>query len=127
MPDGSGLPPGAPIATGLQVYELPWQRTPIGNQLDVFVTGFDGRVSRWWVYRSGSWNHDFLPNTYQLPAAAHLVTTPQQVDGDRLFHQLDVFGVDNFGRIIVYWQTQGFDWTSEVMPGSDLTTVPPPL
>jgi hypothetical protein len=127
MPDGSGLPPGAPIATGLQVYELPWKNTPIGNQLDVFVVDLNGKLSRWWVYRSGTWARDQLPDTYSLPAGAHLATANQQVDGDRLFHQLDVFAVGKDGRIVVFWQTEEYPWTTEIMLGSDLAVPPPPM
>jgi hypothetical protein len=127
MPDGSGLPPGAPIATGLQVYELPAQTTPIGNQLDVFVAGYDGRIARWWVYRSGTWNHDLLPAAHPVPPGANIATAHPHVDSDKLIQQLDVFAVGVDGRIVVFWQTQGFDWATEIMPGSDDANVPTPM
>jgi len=127
MPDGGGLPPGAAIATGLQVFELPWKNTPIGNQLDVFVVDVSGRLARWWVYRSGSWSRDLLPGDIPLLPGSHLVTANQKIDDDALFYQLDVFAVGLDGRIAVFWQTQGFDWTWQIVPGSDLAVLPPPM
>jgi hypothetical protein len=118
MPNGSGLPPGAAMGVGYAQYDTPWQNTPIGNQLDVFVVDTNGKLQIWWVYQSGGWTHAPMPFNVILPPGAPLATGYQQFDSDTKPNQLDVFGVDTNGRIQVFWESYDGSWSNGVIPGS---------
>ena len=118
MPNGSGLPPGAAMGVGYAQYDTPWQNTPIGNQLDVFVVDTNGKLQIWWVYQSGGWMHAPMPFNITLPPGAPLATGYQQFDSDTKPNQLDVFGVDTNGRIQAFWESYDGSWSNGVIPGS---------
>jgi len=121
MTNGDGLVPGGPLATGRQSYTMPWQNTPIGNQLDVFAVDASGALRRWYVYQTGNWTADVVPSSGPLPAGAHIATGYQgnDEDDDGIVHQLDVFVVGSDGRINIFWQSDKAPWQQAVMPGSD--------
>ena len=116
MSSFGSFPPGAPIATGMQAFEI--DTVPVGAQLDVFAVDTGGTLRRAWNYKSGSWSFDALPGGTPFPPGAFLATNYQSIDENGAPHQLDVFAVGLDGRIAVYWQNES-PWNCETMPGSD--------
>jgi hypothetical protein len=106
------------MGVGYAQYDTPWQNTPIGNQLDVFVVDTNGKLQIWWVYQSGGWTHAPMPFNVTLPPGAPLATGYQQFDSDTKPNQLDVFGVDTNGRIQAFWESYDGSWSNGVIPGS---------
>jgi hypothetical protein len=118
MPNGAGLPPGAAIGIGYQQNDTPWQFTPIGNQLDVFIVDTSGKLQIWWVFHSGSWSHAPMPFNVVFPPGAPVTTADAQLDSNGQPNQLDVFAVDVNGRIQVFWESFDGAWSNGGIPGS---------
>ena len=95
---GGFFPRGAPVAAVA--------RTP--NNLDLFITGNDGRVyTSWWV-RGSDWSG--LNNRWRniggiFPAGAPLSAVA------RTSNNLDVFVTGNDGRVYTSWWVGGRDWS----------------
>jgi len=97
-PIGGFFPPGARITS--------LARTP--DNLDLFVTGNDGRVYTSWWFTGSDWSGindnwrsigGFFPPGAPLGAVA------------RTGQNLDVFVTGNDGRVYTCWWSQGSDWS----------------
>ena len=95
---GGIFPPGAPIAAVV--------RNP--NQIDLFITGNDGRVytSGWTAGRDWSGLGDRWRNIGGIfPPGAPISAVARNPN------QLDVFVTGNDGRVYTSWWTAGRDWS----------------
>lgn len=89
-------PPGAAVAAAHQG----------NNKLDVFFINADGRLCVYSVVGGGNWATTpyLISELHSAPPGA-TVTTARQGE-----HQLDVFFVDNKGRLRVYWVGSDDKW-----------------
>jgi Papain-like cysteine protease AvrRpt2 len=97
-PIGGFFPPGAPVAAVA--------RTP--NNLDLFITGNDGRVYTSWWFQGVDWsgiNDNWRPIGGFFPPAAPLGAVA------RTPTNLDLFITGNDGRVYTSWWFQGVDWS----------------
>ena len=97
-PIGGFFPPGAPVAAVA--------RTP--NNLDLFITGNDGRVYTSWWFQGVDWsgiNDNWRPIGGFFPPAAPLGAVA------RTPGNLDLFITGNDGRVYTSWWFQGVDWS----------------
>jgi hypothetical protein len=97
-PIGGFFPPGAPV-TALT-------RNP--HQLDLFITGNDGRVYTSWWHEGASWsgtNDNWTPIGGFFPAGAPVSPVTRNPD------HLDLFITGNDGRVYTSWWHQGQAWS----------------
>ncbi|WP_060654433.1 M12 family metallopeptidase [Rhodococcus pyridinivorans] len=95
---GGFFPPGAPISVT--------SRSP-GN-LDLFVTGNDGRVYTSWWYQGGDWsgiNNNWRNIGGVFPKGAPVTAITKSSNS------IDLFITGNDGRVYTSWWYQGGDWS----------------
>ncbi len=95
---GGFFPPGAPVSV---VSRYP-------NHLDLFVTGYDGRVYTSWWHEGQEWSG--IHNNWRsiggfFPRAAPVAALARVRD------HLDLFITGNDGRVYTSWWHQGSDWS----------------
>ena len=97
-PIGGFFPPGAPVAAVART----------GNNLDLFITGNDGRVYTSWWFQGVDWsgiNDNWRPIGGFFPAGAPVAAVA------RTGTNLDLFITGNDGRVYTSWWFQGVDWS----------------
>ncbi|WP_345539849.1 hypothetical protein [Phytohabitans rumicis] len=97
-PIGGFFPPGAPITVASR---------HAGN-LDLFVTGNDGRVYTSWWYEGQDWsgvNDNWRSIGGFFPAGAPISVTSRHAGN------LDLFITGNDGRVYTSWWYEGQDWS----------------
>ncbi|HEX7734635.1 MAG TPA: hypothetical protein VF458_07225 [Ktedonobacteraceae bacterium] len=78
------------------------------NQLDLFVTGNDGRVYTSWWNQGADWSG--INNNWRAIGGIFPVAAPVSVVS-RNPNQLDLFVTGNDGRVYTSWWNQGADWS----------------
>ena len=98
LPIGGFFPAGAPVtATSRNA----------GN-LDLFITGNDGRVYTSWWYEGAAWsgaNDNWLPIGGYFPGGAPVAAVARTPDN------LDLFITGNDGRVYTCWWSSGAAWS----------------
>ena len=97
-PIGGFFPPGAPVSAVA--------RTP--DNLDLFITGNDGRVYTSWWYAGADWsgvNDNWRPIGGFFPPGAPVSAVARTPDN------LDLFITGNDGRVYTSWWYAGADWS----------------
>jgi hypothetical protein len=97
-PLGGSFPAGAPVAVV--------SRNP--NQLDLFVTGNDGKVYTSWWSQGSEWSG--INNNWRLlgglfPAGAPVAAVSRNPN------QLDLFVTGNDGKVYTSWWSLGLGWS----------------
>jgi hypothetical protein len=119
---GPGFAPqGAPLAA---VYQ------PVNERLDVFVVGVDGALRGIYKEHNGTWQVPVaLTDVGLAPPGAHVAA-----EFYATYEQLEVFVVDQTGRVNVIWQARNGTWKPAeglqqgfAAPGAQLTVVYQPL
>ncbi|MGH3470463.1 MAG: hypothetical protein ACRDPG_00255, partial [Nocardioidaceae bacterium] len=80
----------------------------MSNQLDLFVTGNDGRVYTSWWHEGSDWsgiNDNWSPIGGFFPQDALVAAVARASD------QLDLFVTGNDGRVYTSWWHEGSDWS----------------
>jgi len=115
------FPAGAPVAVGAQGVTASPPHSPIPG-LDVFTISKDGDLCIAWLDSrgwQGGCGFPHLPVYKNLSPRGTLVTARQEAPKGQN-GQLDVFTVDNTGRLVEYWLHDTFqppDWTLDMSFG----------
>jgi hypothetical protein len=95
---GGFFPAGAPVVAVARM----------SDQLDLFITGNDGRVYTSWWHEGHDWsgvNNNWRPIGGFFPIGAPISAIARATD------QLDLFVVGNDGRVYTSWWHEGYDWS----------------